>query len=51
MNFFFTHYYTLYIDFYFYMIFAPTETAQNKETQNISHIEENNELDSYIRLI
>ena len=54
MNFFITHYYILYtiyyilyIDFYFYMIFAPTETVQNKETQNISHVEENNELDSY----
>ena len=30
------------------MIFAPTETAQSKETQNTSHIEENNELDSYM---
>ena len=47
MNFFITHYYILYGDFYFY-IFAPTETAQKKETQNISHIEENNELDSYM---
>ena len=50
MNFFITYYYILYGDFYFY-IFAPTETAQNKETQNTFHIEENNELDSYIRLI
>ena len=33
------------------MIFASTETGQNKETQNTSHIEENNELDSYVRFI